>query len=144
MKLEWDFHELYEFGNRITRTYEFETMLMDVAQKIARVLHQNLLTTTPIDTGNLRKMWSAGENLRFTVRKVGNSYEVTLINTARNYSGFKYGLAVNDGHKTPGGGWVMGRFFVETSILKTENDKKLERIIYNELEQWFRWCLNGK
>jgi hypothetical protein len=48
-----------------------------------------------------------------------------------------YGLAVNDGHKTPdGAGWVMGRFFVEKSILLTE--QKAEQIIMNELKKWWR------
>lgn len=143
MKFEWDLKELYEFGDRVSDVYKFETTLMDITQKIARVLHQNLLDTTPIDTGNLRKMWSAGDNLYFTVDEVVDGYEVTLINTAQNSTGFKYGNAVNDGHTTPGGGWVMGRFFVEKSILKTENNKALERIVSNELDEWFRWCLNG-
>lgn len=143
MKLEFDIHELLEFSERMSDAHQFETALMTATQNIARVLHQTILFNTPIVTGNLRKMWSAGENLMFTVKKVAGGYEVTLINTAQNPKGFMYGVAVNDGHKTTDGGWVMGRFFVDRSILLLEHNGTVERIIYNELDKWFRWCLNG-
>lgn len=136
MKLEWDFSELTEFANRLQNSYEFDTAMMTATQNITRVLHQYLLGHTPIDTGNLRKMWSAGDNLRFTVEPVNGGYQVTLINLAQNDKGFRYGLAVNDGHKTPNGaGWVMGRFFVEKSIIQTT--QKTEQIIMEELQKWW-------
>lgn len=138
MKFQWDFSELSDFAKELSNAHNFESAIMSATQKVARVLHQHLLQLTPVDTGNLRKMWSAGENLKFTVVEVNNGYEVTFINTARANSadGFMYGLAVNDGHKTPGGaGWVMGRFFVEKSILQTE--PQVEQIIMNELKKWW-------
>lgn len=136
MKFEWDFSELVQFAGRLQDGYAFDTAMMTATQNIARVLHQYLLTNTPIDTGNLRKMWSAGDNLRFTVEPVNGGYQVTLINLAQNPKGFRYGLAVNDGHKMPyGSGWVMGRFFVEKSILQTE--PKVEQIIMRELQKWW-------
>lgn len=136
MKFEWDFSELTKFADNLS--YGFDTALMTATQKIAKVLHKYLLIQTPVDTGNLRKMWSAGDNLYFTVERVQNGFQVTLINTARNGSkdGFMYGLAVNDGHKTPGGnGWVMGRFFVERSIIQTI--PQTEQIIMQELQKWW-------
>jgi hypothetical protein len=138
MKLQWDFSELTDFTKKLVDKHNFDSTIMTATQKVARVLHQHLLEQTPIDTGNLRKMWSAGENLQFTVKPVQNGYEVTFINTARAKSadGFMYGLAVNDGHRTPNGtGWVMGRFFVEKSILQTE--QQAEQIIMNELKKWW-------
>lgn len=147
MKLDLDFREIIEFSNRLQSAHELETALMTATQNIARVLHKHILKNTPIDTGNLRKMWSAGDNLLFTVEKVQNGYQVTLVNTARrdDENGYMYGVAVNDGHRTPGGGgWVMGRFFVEASINEVKSSAQLESIIYKELEKWFRWCMNGK
>lgn len=136
MKFEWDFSELTLFADRLENGYQFDTAMMTATQNIARVLHQYLLMQTPIDTGNLRKMWSAGDNLRFTVEPVNGGYKVTLINVAQNDKGFRYGLAVNDGHKKPNGsGWVMGRFFVEKSILQTTNN--VEQIIMTELQKWW-------
>lgn len=142
MKIEWDFTELYEFANKVNNQHDFETHIMTLTQQIARVLHHTLLIKTPVDTGNLRKMWSAGNNLYFTVEKKSNGYEVTLINDAQNGEGFKYGKAVNYGHKTPNGGWVMGRFFVENSIAETE--EQLKTIVKHELQKWWSGVLNGK
>lgn len=140
MKIKWDFSELTDFAYHIGNAHNLETALMTIAQKVAMVLHQYLLIQTPVDTGNLRKMWSAGNNLKFTVNRVGNGFEVTFINEARanTKDGFMYGLAVNDGHKTPGGGgWVMGRFFVEKSILQTAASGQIEQIVFNELQKWW-------
>lgn len=155
MKVIWDFHELFEFADRLQDTHDLDTALMTATQNVARVLHSYLLVNTPVDTGNLRKMWSAGDNLKFTVTPVGNGFEVVLINDATNKrgvddseirsegNGFKYGRAVNDGHKTPSGGWVMGRFFVEKSIVQTLNSTKFEKLIMTELSKWFEVCVNG-
>lgn len=136
MKFEWDFSELVQFADRLQDGYSLDTAMMTATQNIARVLHKYLLNQTPVDTGNLRKMWSAGNNLLFTVETVDGGYQVTLINLAQNNNGFRYGLAVNDGHKAPNGsGWVMGRFFVENSILQTT--QQVEQIILKELQKWW-------
>ena len=138
MKIDWDLSELNNFASELNNGYALETSLMTATQNVARVLHKYLLVNTPVLTGNLRKMWSAGGNLMFTVEEIGDGFQVTLINTARANSkdGFMYGLAVNDGHATPGGGgWVMGRFFVERSILQTE--AQTEQIIMRELQKWW-------
>jgi hypothetical protein len=112
--------------------------MMTATREIAKVLHAHLLEQTPVKTGNLRKMWSAGDNLEFTVERLGNGYRVTLVNTASRNSkdGFRYGLSVNDGHKTPSGnGWVVGRFFVENSINLTL--PQVEQIVMRELKKWW-------
>lgn len=144
MKFQWDFSEFGKLADNLSETYELESALRTATQKVAKVLHRYLLQLTPVDTGNLRKMWSAGDNLLFTVEVVKNGYEVTFVNTATNKrypsekypEGYMYATAVNDGHKKPDGiGWVMGRFFVEKSILQTE--QQLEQIIMSELEKWW-------
>lgn len=139
MKFQWDLDELNRFADSLESFHELETSLMTIAQRIARVLHKHLLTNTPVLTGNLRKMWSAGDNLYFTVEQDSNGYYVTLVNNARNGSenGFMYGRAVNDGHSTPSGKWVTGRFFVEKSIVQTAESGEVERIIMNELREWW-------
>lgn len=145
MKVEYDFSELTKFASRLQDTHDLDSALMAATRQVARVLHQHLLIQTPVKTGNLRKMWSAGDNLLFTVNKVGSGYEVIFINTARANSakGFMYGIAVNDGHRTVSGGWVMGRFFVETAILQTAESTQLENLIMKELKKWWEGCLNG-
>ena len=138
MRVQWDFQELINFGNNLKQSYGIDTALMTATQKIARVLHQYLLNNTPVDTGNLRKMWSAGDNLAFTVEQVNNGFKVTFINLAQNPKGEQYGRWVNDGHKTPSGnGWVMGRFFVEKSIINTGETGRIEQIVMEELQKWW-------
>ena len=149
MKVEWDFSELTKFANNVVDIHNLDTAMMTATQKIARVLHQYLLIQTPVKTGNLRKMWSAGDNLLFTVDEVPNGFQVTLINKARSgadatsddeTTGFMYGLAVNDGHKKSGGGRVKGRFFVERSIIQTAESSQLKSIIMREIQKWWEGC----
>lgn len=139
MKLDFDLSEFEEFADNLLDFHELNTALMTATQKIARVLHQNLITLTPVKTGNLRKMWSAGDNLLFTVDRVENGFQVTFINEARadHENGVMYGILVNDGHRTTAGGWVMGRFFVENSVIMTKESNDLNRIIMNELQKWW-------
>lgn len=137
-----DMSELERFVNNFNNAYEMESAMRSIAKLIAQVLHQHLIEQTPVDTGNLRKMWSAGENLLFTVNKVDGGYEVVFVNSAINKSkkypnGFMYGLAVNDGHRTPTGGWVMGRFFVENAITLTKESGVIEKVIMTELQKWW-------
>ena len=143
MKIKWDLHELVEFSERLNDYHEFETYIMTATQEIARVYHQALITRTPVKTGNLRKMWSAGDNLLFTVEKVEGGYQVTLENEAENEKGYKYGQVVNDGHFNPSAGyWTRGRFFIENSIAYTE--EQVKQIISKELQKWLEWCVDGK
>lgn len=153
MKVQFDFSELDKFAENLKDYHRFETTLMTATQNIARVLHKYLLQQTPVDTGNLRKMWSAGGNLSFTVERVERGYEVVLINEA------EYATAVNDGHYSynqfnkggkpyvvknrtvpykQGGKaktFVFGRFFVEDSIDLTY--PKVEELIMKELRKWW-------
>lgn len=140
MNVDIDITEFTNFSRRLVDYERFETALMTATQKIARFLHKELLKRSPVDTGNLRKMWSAGDNLKFYVDRKGDGFEVTLINEARNGDGYKYPWVVNYGHNSSGG-WVMGQFFVENSILATSD--VAEKYIRKELTKWFRYCVNG-
>lgn len=137
MHLDWDFSELNFFAANLQNTYVFDTAMMTATREIAKVLHKFLLDQTPVKTGNLRKMWSAGENLAFDVDVVPGGYMVTLINLAKNQKGEEYGIWVNDGHTSPNGGWVMGKFFVERSIIQTASSAQVELIIMTALQQWW-------
>lgn len=140
IKIELDTTLLQKAFQRLNKEV-YETALMTATQEIARELHKALLKNTPVVTGNLRKMWSAEDNLQFIVKQVGNGYEVTLINNAQDDKGFMYGRAVNYGHKTPSGGWVAGRFFVEASEAQTE--PMCHDIVQKNLRKYFRRWLSG-
>ena len=142
MKCKWDFSEFYEFAEKLENDNTIETAYMTATRNIAKALHGYLLQLTPVDTGNLRKMWSAGDNLMFYVDRVEGGFQVTLVNAAQRADGYKYGWVVNYGHTTPNGGWVMGRFFVENSVAAVE--EKSKEIIMKELRKWFKGCIHGK
>lgn len=143
IKVELDFSAVQKALSKLNEEV-FETAIMTATQEIARELHKALLQNTPVRTGNLRKMWSAGENLMFNVERVNGGFEVTLINDARANSadGFAYAKAVEYGHKTPNGGWVAGRFFLKNSELQTE--PKCYDIINKNLKKYFKRWLSGK
>ena len=143
MKLEWDFSELYEFGNRLRDVSKFEQFAQQATKEITVALREMLFVHTPVLTGNLCASWGGQENYSFKVEKLSNGYSVTLYNRAVSlrpsvqYKNFQYGLAVNDGHRTPSGGWVMGKFFVEKAIIQTANSAQIESIVMRELQKWW-------
>lgn len=140
--IEFDVSALTNFGKRLNDYENFETAIMTATQEIARVLHREVLRRSPVDTGNLRKWWSAGDNLLFKVEHKNGGYEVTIVNEAKNADGYKYPWVVNYGHWSTGGNWVQGQFFVEKSVAATEHVAK--QIIRKELIKWFKRCLSGK
>lgn len=143
IEVEFDFSSVQKALRRLNKEV-YETALMTATQEIARELHKSLLQNTPVITGNLRKAWSSGENLMFTVERVSNGYQVTLINDAKSGSenGFPYAEVVNYGHNTPSGGWVVGRFFLENSEIQTR--PKCNAIIKKNLQKYFTRWLSGK
>ena len=143
IEVEWNFDAVQKKLNSLNDEV-YETAIMTATQEIARVLHEALLNNTPVITGNLRKMWSAGDNLLFTVTRIDNSFEVTLINEARANSanGYQYAYAVNYGHKGKNGGWIAGRFFLEASEAQTE--PQCRSIIEKNLRKYFGKWLNGR
>lgn len=136
MKLSWDFSAFDKFAKRLVDVSSFDAFCIQATKAIARALHEMLFNQTPVKTGNLCAAWGGAENYAYTIKRLGDGYLITLINRGANDKGFQYGLAVNDGHKTPAGGWVVGRFFVENSIALTE--PKVEQIIMRELQKWWR------
>ena len=142
MNLEIDISEITNFGKRLQNYDKLETALMTATQEIARVVHKELLKRSPVETGNLRKMWSAGDNLLFYVDRKPDGFEVVLVNEAKNDKGYKYPWVVNYGHRAVNGRWVMGKFFVENSVAASE--KVAKKIIRKELAKWFMGCINGK
>ena len=143
MKLKWDFSEFTKFAESLQDFSKFDKFAKQATREIAVALREALFRNTPVLTGNLAASWGGEENYSFTVKKLESGYSVTLKNHAMNnkspkYPNFKYGLAVNDGHRTPNGGWVMGRFFVEKSIIQTSESNELESIVMRELEKWWK------
>ena len=159
MKLDWDFSEWFEFGDRLATIAKFEEACKEATQQLAKELHEMLKTGTPVKTGKLVAGWDNAQNYSYEIKETKNGYFVELINDV------EYALYVNDGHYsynqyggpyevknrtvpyTQGNSdptFVFGHFFVEKSIVLLENSTTLNVVIEKELDKWFRWCVDGK
>lgn len=167
MKLKWDFHELYDFGKRISNVSKFEKACKDATRELAKVFHQMLISNTPLLTGKLKSGWD-GKNLQYKVKQTKDGFEVEFINDVPyawyvNYGHYSYNQfnvggepwVVHNRIKVPKrskyddldireNNYVFGHFFVEKSIVQLENSSELNKVLQIELEKWFRWCVNGK
>lgn len=155
MKIDWDIKELTEFANQLDDYARFEVEIERATKEIAHELLRRIKSHTPIgDTWALINGWDKND---FAVTKVGNGFEVYLVNSTM------YATWVNDGHRqkpgrfipghfiggrfyydrTANGGMVLkapfvkGRFFVEKGILDLENTTVIESIIYKHLQKWW-------
>lgn len=159
INVKWDFHELFEFGERIGDSQGFEDTCVKLTKAIAKTFHEMLIHNTPVKTGVLRKGWY-GENLAYRVTKKSNGYEVEFSNDTKYAHWVNYGHRVKNRQDSPyykvkrrtveyydgnsSAYFVYGHFFVEKTIEQLTNGSHLlDDICYKELEKWFRWCVNG-
>lgn len=147
MKVRYEFDELWKLRDKLENFDKFNEFMKPAAQELAKVLHDMLFQYTPVRTGNLCASWGGVKNMAYEVKQYKYGFKVTLTNNAVNEKGEKYGVWVNDGHRSfnqYGGpyGFVKGQFFVEKSIIATED--KLEAVLFKELEKWWSWCCSGK
>lgn len=136
MNISINCKDLTKFIESLEDTEKFDVFVQAATREIAKALHEMLFETTPVRTGNLCAAWGGEKNYSYTIEKQTDGYSITLINNGANDEGFRYGLAVNDGHRTVNGGWVVGRFFVENSITLTI--PKVERLVAKELKKWWK------
>lgn len=156
MKIEWDFHELFDFGDNLRSLGSAISPNMQRAAKdIAKALLKRIKGYTPVLDYDLITAWDKN---KFLVTGTYDGYEVLLVND------MDYATYVNDGHKQRPGrwipgywvgarrfvydrnsetgmrlkkSWVEGRFFVEKGILSLANVDEIEQIIMRELQKWW-------
>lgn len=165
LKFEMDFSEIEEFAERLGNYDEFETMLEDVVEQIAKELHEILVSNTPVKEGALQAGWGSASELRYKIEKVSGGYSVDISNKV------PYAYAVNYGHMVynqAGGPWqvrkrikvpdrsihdttnidedyyVFGHFFLEESIYEfTDGTDSIRLTIKEKLREWWEWCFSG-
>ncbi len=151
MNFQWDFSELTEFADRLSK---FENSMQKAAQRLAKALLKWMKEFTPVDEYTLINGWD-GNN--FAVTKKDGGFEVLIVNKT------PYALAVNDGHRvrnrkdgeyyqvkrrvqvrsahqwqSPANNWyVFGHFFVERGILRLSETVEIEQLLMNELQKWW-------
>lgn len=92
---------------------------MDIVSSFA---FSEMVKTTPVKTGNLRRAWQKS-NVNYTNRNI-----VVKISNNADYASF-----VENGHRTAAGGWVEGRFMAKNALDRTF-EEKLNKTFHKELD----------
>lgn len=164
MKLEWDFSELYKFADNLGDISRFDAFCKTAAEDIAKLLKRMLKKNTPVDYGNLRARWDT-DNVGVLAMQNSTGFEITLINRTKYAVWVNDGHKQQPGRFIPGywvgkhfrydpsvrgydpkkrkglvlrKSFVKGRFFVEKSLLQLENGRQIEKIIYKQLQNWWK------
>ena len=130
-----DFSALKRMQKKMERLEKagFDKFCEDAAKELAARLLSKVIKRTPVGNyddgrvgGTLRRGWTIKAN----VRKVGNVYEVEVINPT------EYAQYVEFGHRTRNHqGWVKGRFMMTISADEVERaapailEKKLMKLL---------------
>lgn len=134
-----DFRQLKQMQKKMERLERagFETFCEDAAKELAARMLSKVIKRTPVGVydngrtgGTLRRGWTINAD----VRKVGNVYEVEVINPT------EYAQYVEYGHRTRNRqGWVNGRFMMTISAAEVERAAPaiLERKLMNLLKEAF-------
>ena len=166
MKLEFDFSELINFGEKLVNTYD--DAVKEALTKVAKKVLRELTTMTPVDTGELRGGWNNADNMAFRVQPTQKGFLVELTNDVEYASDVNYGhyshnqfggpyLVKNRTIKTDQSSvygrnaglkkknkdfFVYGHFFVEKAILNMERGKAIDTIVGKCLRAWYKGCAN--
>ncbi len=158
-----DFKQLKNLQKKLNKLQrdDFKAFCEEVAKELAARLLAKVIKRTPVGQyepssgktgGTLRRGWTAKTESEaiagrtpdakayvnsLNVTKVGNMYQIEIINPVHYASYVEYGHRTRD-HK----GWVPGRFMLTISEneLKTQAPKILEKKIIKYLGE----CFNGK
>lgn len=127
-----NYRDLQKLQKRIEqlKATDLDTFCREGAKELAARLLAKVKKRTPVDKGTLRNAW----NIDFDITKVGDEYEITVINPT------EYASYIEFGHRTRGKkGWVKGHFMMTESEVELESqapkilEKKLERLLKDAL-----------
>lgn len=148
-----DFKQLKRLQKKMEKLAQadFDKFCEEAAKELAARLLAKVIKRTPVDDGVLRRGWTArteseangGGNTNVTayaesliVRKVGNTYEIEIINPV-NYAAY-----VEFGHRTANhAGWVNGRFML--TISEQELEAQAPKILEKKLMKFLGGVFDG-
>lgn len=136
-----DIRQLKEIQRRLAKldTNKLNDIYIALTNELSARLLRKVIKRTPVGDypsnsgktgGTLRRGWNIG-----TVNKIGNRYEVEIINPTMYASYVEFGHRTRD-HK----GWVKGRFMM--TISERELEALAPRIIEKKLMEYLEWCFN--
>ncbi len=132
--MSFDYRQVKQFRDNLEQLdRDKNEFLQSCAKDLAARLLALTVKRTPKDTGTLKRGWT----VQSTVRHVGDTYIVEIINPV------EYASYVEYGHRTRNHtGWVKGKWMMTVS--EKEIQAAAPQILEKKLEKWLRGCLNGK
>jgi len=149
-----DFQQLKRLQKKMEKLQsgDFEKFCEEAAKELAARLLGKVIRRTPVDDGVLRRGWTvqtesqaqgggSPKNVQtyaesLIVTKVGNAYEIEVINPV-NYASY-----VEFGHRTANhAGWVNGRFML--TISEQELDAQAPKILEKKLMKFLGGVFDG-
>ncbi|MCK1998921.1 HK97 gp10 family phage protein [Psychrobacillus psychrodurans] len=149
-----DFRQLKRLQKKMEKLQsgDFDKFCEEAAKELSARLLGKVIRRTPVDDGVLRRGWTvqtesqaqAGGNPKnvkayaesLIVTKVGNTYEIEVINPV-NYASY-----VEFGHRTANhAGWVNGRFML--TISEQELDAQAPKILEKKLMKFLGGVFDG-
>lgn len=137
-----DYRQLQQVQKRLGQLQktDFDHFCTQMAKELAARLLARTIKRTPVDTGTLRRGWTATP-----LQKYGMEYRIDLINPT------EYAIYVEYGHRqTPGRyvpqigkrlkkGWVPGKFMLTISVQEVERQMPalIEKKLYAKLKEVF-------
>ncbi|NFG22688.1 HK97 gp10 family phage protein [Clostridium botulinum] len=159
-----DYKQLKELQKRMEKLgkTDLDKFCEDCAKELAARLLRKVIKRTPVGEyndgkigGTLRRGWTCKSEREaelgstfgggtsankyvsnLPIKKVGNSYEIEIINPVKYASYIEYGHRTRN-HK----GWVPGRFML--TISENELNSVSSKIIEKKLMQYLGECLNA-
>lgn len=101
---EGDFSKLEKFLNRITRK-----QYLNILSKYGREGVSALVAATPVDTGKTASSWS------YEIVREGDRTQLVWTNSNIN-DGHNIAILLQYGHGTGGGGYVVGRDYINPAL----------------------------
>lgn len=132
-----------QLQSQLNRVFiDLDDFCKEMTKELAARLLGKVIKRTPVDTGHLRRGWTAGQDRAvkdylnaISVQKKGSTYMITIENPVY------YGLYVEFGHRTRDGKrWIEGRFMLTISELelKTQAPSIIKRKLDKKLRELFK------
>lgn len=135
-----DFKQLKDLQKKIEKMqrWDFDKFCDSVTKELAARLLGKVIKRTPVGDytggGNLRRAWTT-DNQTLVVEKVGNMYQITIVNNT------EYSSYVEYGHRTRNGkSWVEGQFML--TISEQELDRQAPGILEKKIGLFLKGAFN--
>lgn len=128
-----DFRQLERMQKQLEKLEKEQTAFCaSCAKELAARLMALVKKRTPVDTGELRRNWTAG-----TVERKGDEIVIEVIN------GLLYASYVEYGHRTANHkGWVEGKFMLTVSVAEVE--RMAPKLVERKLQKFLEDLLDAK